>query len=119
MGGFRGDHSIGAPPPRRPRVTATWRLLHSRRTDVRASNSRSPTRGDLVGFLIAFLALFLLVLAGVSFAAVKLFTARDANGNVTAPGCLLGCATGLALAVVALLGLTAFVLGAVAIVKVR
>jgi hypothetical protein len=72
-----------------------------------------------VGFLIAFLALFLLVLAGVSFAAVKLFAPRDANGNITPPGCLLGCATALALTVIALLALAAFVAGSAAIVKLH
>lgn len=65
--------------------------------------------------LIVFLALFLLLLAALSLATVKLFAAKDPAGNVTAPGWAGGCATGCALMFVALLGIAAFIAGVAAI----
>ncbi|MCC7012032.1 MAG: hypothetical protein IT454_05705 [Planctomycetes bacterium] len=62
--------------------------------------------------LSLFAALFLLLLAGLAFASVKLFGAKDAQGQLTAPGCLNGCMAGLMLSVIAALGLGAFVVGA-------
>ena len=66
--------------------------------------------------LIVFLALFLLLLAALALAAIKLFGAKDAaTGRVTAPGWFVGCATGCALAFIGLIGLVAFAGGVAAI----
>jgi hypothetical protein len=68
-----------------------------------------------MGLLIAFSTLFLILLAVLAFASVKLFAAKDEKGQRTAPGCLGGCMTALALTVIGLLGLVAFIAGAAAI----
>lgn len=65
-----------------------------------------------MGFLIAFLALFLLLLVALAFASFKLFAVRDAQGRVTAPGIGLGCITGAALAFIGVVGLIVFSIGA-------
>ena len=65
-----------------------------------------------MGFLIAFLALFLLLLVALAFATFKLFAVRDAQGRVTAPGIGLGCVTGAALAFIGVVGLIVFSIGA-------
>lgn len=64
--------------------------------------------------LIGLSALFLLLLAGLAFASVKLFGARDAQGQLSAPGCAGGCLMAGVLSLMALLGLIAFIAGATA-----
>jgi len=70
-------------------------------------------------FLAALSALFLVLLIVLGAVSVKLFSARDPKGGVTAPGCLGGCATMFALIVIALLGLAAFLGGTAAITASR
>jgi hypothetical protein len=65
-----------------------------------------------MGLLVAFSALFLLLMIALSFASVRLFAAKDEKGQRTAPGCLGGCLTAMVLSLVACLGLAAFVAGA-------
>lgn len=69
--------------------------------------------------LIVFLALFLLLLAALALASIKLFAVKGPTGGVTAPGCLAGCATGAALGFIGLVGLIAFCVGAGAISTVN
>ncbi len=57
--------------------------------------------------LFAVFALFLAILAGGS---IKVFAAKDANGNAQPLGCLSGCVLGLVLAVLGTTGLVAFLL---------
>jgi hypothetical protein len=68
-----------------------------------------------VPLLIVLLVLFLLLLTALAFASVRLFAARDVHGNVTAPGCLNGCALALLLGVCGLLGAAAFAAGVIGI----
>jgi len=65
--------------------------------------------------LIVFLALFLLLLAALALATTKLFAAKDATGQVTAPGWVGGCATGCALMFIGFVGVIAFIAGVAAI----
>jgi hypothetical protein len=69
--------------------------------------------------LIVFLALFLLLLAALALASIKLFSVKGPDGSVTAPGCLAGCATGAALLFIALVGVIAFCVGLGAITTVN
>jgi hypothetical protein len=63
--------------------------------------------------LLAFL--FLALLAALCLVSFKVFAARDPQGNLTAPGCLNGCAFAALLSVVGLLGVAAFACGVVTI----
>jgi len=67
-----------------------------------------------MGIAILLLALFLLVLAAIAFAAIRIFSRRDAAGKTEPLGCLTGCAIGLALFFLGLVGLVAFA-GALAV----
>jgi hypothetical protein len=69
--------------------------------------------------LIVFLALFLLLLAALALASIKLFAVKGPDGGVTAPGCLAGCATGAALGFIGLVGVVAFCVGVGAISTVN
>jgi len=62
-----------------------------------------------MGITIGLFALFLLVLIAVAFSAVRLFASRGADNRRDPAGCLVGCAVGLGLFVLGLLGLVAFV----------
>ena len=65
--------------------------------------------------VVVLAGLFLLLLVVLAFVAFKTLAARDASGNVTAPGCLNGCAVAAALTVLGLLGIFTFVAGVAAI----
>ena len=65
--------------------------------------------------LIALLFVFLLLLSVLALVAWKLLAAKDAQGNRSTPGCLLGGLTGLTLGCFGLVGLVTFIVGAVAI----
>ena len=69
--------------------------------------------------LIVFLGLFLLLLAALALASIKLFAVKGPDGAVAAPGCLAGCATAAALGFVGLVGLIAFCVGVGAISTVN
>ncbi len=65
--------------------------------------------------VVLLAALFLVLLAVLAAVAFKLLAARDAQGNVTAPGCLNGCAIALVLALLGGLGAATFLAAAGAI----
>jgi hypothetical protein len=59
--------------------------------------------------------LFLLLLIVLALVAFKMLGARDAQGNVTAPGCINGCAVALALTLLGVVGAVTFVAASAAI----
>jgi len=72
-----------------------------------------------VSLLIAFLFVFLIALAALAFASIKVFSTRGADGRTSAPGCAGGCATAFALTLIGLIALATFIAGAVAISKAK
>jgi hypothetical protein len=64
-------------------------------------------------FILSLLALAFLALLGcLAFAAVKVFGAKNAEGRVSAPGCLAGCAMALVLTLLGVAGLATFLVAA-------
>jgi hypothetical protein len=64
-------------------------------------------------FILSLLALAFLALLGcLAFAAVKVFGAKNAEGRVSAPGCLGGCAMALVLTLLGVAGLATFLVAA-------
>jgi hypothetical protein len=65
--------------------------------------------------VVVLAGLFLLLLVVLAFVAFKTLAARDASGNVTAPGCLNGCAVAAALTALGVLGIFTFAAAVAAI----
>jgi hypothetical protein len=63
-----------------------------------------------MGISFALFGAFVLMVAVLTVAAVRVFTSKDAVGRVQPVGCLAGCAVGLVLAALGLAGTIAFVL---------
>jgi hypothetical protein len=68
-----------------------------------------------VPLLVLFLLVFFALLALLAFVAWKLFSTKDAQGNRTTQGCLLGIVSALSLGCLGVLALGAFIAAAIAI----
>ena len=68
-----------------------------------------------MGLAIVLFALFLLVLTALTFAVVRLFAGKDTTGRRDPAGCLVGCAVGVGLLAIGVMGLIALV-GALVVV---
>lgn len=62
-----------------------------------------------MGLAIVLFALFLLVLTAITFAVVRLFAGKDTTGRRDPAGCLVGCAVGVGLLAIGVMGLIALV----------
>jgi len=72
-----------------------------------------------MGLAIALFALFLLVLTALTFAVIRLFAGKDGTGRRDPASCLVGCAVGVGLLAIGVMGLIALVGGLVIVTGAR